>query len=127
MSMVPYEPYLKEPARALRKAMTPQERKLWFLFLRTCAPRFLRQRPLGKFIVDFYCPSHKLAIEVDGGQHYQEASLAYDRERSESLAGLGVAILRFSNLEIDCNFPAVCRQISQGLDHPHSFTTKNPD
>ena len=66
------KPYYKENvplAKTLRKNMTPWERKLWFLFLRTYFVRFRRQTIIGNFIVDFYCAKAKLVIELDGGGH----------------------------------------------------------
>ena len=59
-----------ENARRLRREMTPHERKLWYLFLRKYPIKIYKQRIIGRFIVDFYCASAKLVIEVDGSQHY---------------------------------------------------------
>ena len=71
-------------ARKLRNNMTPQERKLWYLYLRTYRPRIYRQRPVGKYILDFYCAKAGLAIEIDGGQHYDKAdNEQYDSKRTK--------------------------------------------
>lgn len=112
MSFMPYQPCLKKPARALRKSMTPQEKKLWYEFLRGRSPRFLRQKPLDKFIVDFYCPACRLAIEVGDRRHCGENELAADEEQREILEGLGVTVLRFTNLEVEQEFSSVCQKIS---------------
>ena len=86
-----------ENARRLRREMTPHERKLWYLFLRRYPVKIYKQRIIGRFIVDFYCASARLVIELDGSQHYEPQGLAYDAERSQFLMSLGLEILRFSN------------------------------
>ncbi|MBQ3111772.1 MAG: endonuclease domain-containing protein [Firmicutes bacterium] len=98
-------------ARRLRKEMTPHERKLWYLFLRNYPVKIYRQRIIGSFIVDFYCASARLVIEVDGSQHYEPQGMAHDAERSKFLSDLGLEVLRFSNRDIDRNFRSVCEQI----------------
>jgi len=100
-----------ENARRLRREMTPHERKLWYLFLRKYPVKIYKQRIIGKFIVDFYCASANLVIEIDGSQHYEPQGMAYDAERSQFLAALGLEVLRFSNRDIDRDFRAVCEQI----------------
>lgn len=101
MAIVPYKNSLQRPARELRKNMTPWERKLWYKFLREQKPRFLRQKPIGDKIVDFYCPALRLAVELDGGQHFEPQGQAYDARRTGDLERLGVKVLRVSNLEVD--------------------------
>ena len=98
-------------ARRLRREMTPHERKLWYLFLRKYPVKIYKQRIIDRFIVDFYCASAKLVIEVDGSQHYEAQGVAYDAERSASLSALGLGVLRFSNRDIDRDFRGVCEQI----------------
>ena len=100
-----------ENARRLRREMTPHERKLWYLFLRKYPVKIYKQRIIGRFIVDFYCASAGLVIELDGSQHYEPQGLAYDAERSQFLMSLGLEILRFSNRDIDRDFRGVCTQI----------------
>ena len=100
-----------ENARRLRREMTPHERKLWYLFLRKYPVKIYKQRIIGKFIVDFYCASAKLVIEVDGSQHYESHGMAHDAERSAYLSSLGLDVLRFSNRDIDMDFRGVCEQI----------------
>ena len=80
-------------ARRLRREMTPHERKLWYLFLRKYPVKIYKQRIIGRFIVDFYCASAKLVIEVDGSQHYEPQGMAYDAERSAFLSALGLEVL----------------------------------
>jgi very-short-patch-repair endonuclease len=98
-------------ARALRKEMTRQERRLWYEFLRDYPVRFYRQRSIDRYIVDFYCPHGKLVVELDGGQHYEEEGREYDRRRTEVLQSYGLEVLRFSNLDVDREFAAVCEAI----------------
>ena len=104
-----------ETARQLRREMTPHERKLWYLFLRKYPVKIYKQRIIGRFIVDFYCASAKLVIELDGSQHYEPQGMAYDEERSAFLTALGLQVLRFSNREIDRNFGGVCEQIDRTI------------
>ena len=100
-----------ENARRLRREMTTHERKIWYLFLRKYPVKIYKQRIIGRFIVDFYCASARLVIELDGSQHYEPQSMAYDTERSTFLSALGLEVLRFSNREIDREFNAVCERI----------------
>ena len=80
-------------------------------FLRKHPVIIYKQRIIGRFIVDFYCASAKLVIEVDGSQHYEPHGMAYDAERSAFLSALGLEVLRFSNQDIDREFHGVCEQI----------------
>ena len=102
-----------EKARKLRRKMTPHERKLWYLFLRKYPVKIYKQRIIDKYIVDFYCASAKLAIGIDGSQHYEEQGQTYDKERSAVLDSYGLKVIRYSNREIDREFSAVCEQIDQ--------------
>ena len=89
-----------ENARRLRREMTPHERKLWYLFLRKYPVKIYKQRIIGRFIVDFYCASAKLVIELDGSQHYEPQGMAYDSERSAFLTALGLDRISGSAKEI---------------------------
>lgn len=100
-----------EKAKALRRDMTPHERKLWYLFLRHYPVKIYKQRIIGPFIADFYCASAKLVIEIDGSQHYDDDGAAYDLERTAYLESYGLRVIRYSNREIDREFPVVCQQI----------------
>ncbi len=98
-------------ARNLRKNMTEEERRLWFCFLRTYSVHFCRQKPIGKYIVDFYCAKAKLAIEIDGSQHYDDKNQYDDMERTKFIQQFGIEVLRFSNNQINQNFKEVCEYI----------------
>ncbi len=110
-----YNAKLKDYAQELRKDMTRQEGLLWHIFLKKQYPKFYRQRPIGKFIADFYCSKAKLVIEIDGGQHFSEEGFAYDAERTIFLNRLGLEVMRFSNLEIENNFKGVCNAIARRI------------
>ena len=111
MEKIKHNSKLTERAQELRKNMTRHERHLWYDFLSTYPVRFRRQVTIDRFIVDFYCASARLAIELDGSQHFSEEGMAYDAERSAVLQGYGVRVLRFSNSDIDRNFCDVCEAI----------------
>ena len=106
-------PKLRELSRELRKNMTPEENKLWYQFLRKYEIRFLRQRVIGNYIVDFYCRRANLVIEIDGAQHYEHESIEYDKERTEYLKACGIEVLRFLNKDINYNFDNVCAYIDK--------------
>ena len=116
-------------ARSLRKKMTPWEYKLWYKFLRDMPCHFRRQRPMGRYIVDFYSASARLIIELDGSGHYEPKQLEYDNKRTEELASLGLVVFRMQNLEVDKNFTGVCETIMFVVDcmqsmYPTKFNRK---
>ena len=102
-------------AKRLRKEMTPHERKLWYMFLRRYPVKIYKQRIINSFIVDFYCASARLVIEIDGSQHYSEEGMEYDKERSKVLEAYDLLVLRFSNYEIDMYFNEVCQVIDRTI------------
>lgn len=106
-----HNPKLTDNAQKLRKNMTQEERHLWYDFLRQYPIRFLRQKVIDNYIVDFYCAKAKLVIELDGGQHFEEDTLQYDAVRTEKLAAYGLRVLRIPNNEIHENFDNVCEYI----------------
>ncbi len=93
--------------------MTKEERKLWYDFLRDYPVRFLRQKIIENYIVDFYCAAVQLVIELDGSQHYDEHGMSYDLQRTETLQQHGLTVLRFSNSDILQNFGGVCEHIDR--------------
>ena len=117
MIIIPYNKKLKHRSRELRNNMTDAERKLWSKVRRKqiMGRQFYRQKPVGNYIVDFYCPSAKLIIEVDGGQHFQKEQQDYDRVRDEFLMGLGFKVLRFSNLDVLKNIEGVVEMIEERM------------
>ena len=108
-----YNKKLLDKAKFLRKEMTPQEKQLWYQFLKTYPLKIYKQRPIGYFIADFYCSKAKLVIELDGSQHYTVDGKEYDEFRSEAINTLGIDVIRFSNTDIDENFEGVCFEIDR--------------
>jgi len=98
-------------ARELRKNMTKEERHLWYDFLKSYPVRFLRQKVIDNYIVDFYCHSARLIIELDGSQHYEEKGLLKDKIRTERIEQRNLTILRIPNNEVNKNFEGVCQYI----------------
>jgi very-short-patch-repair endonuclease len=109
---LPYNPALVARAKELRKNMTLAERKLWYSYLKNFKFKVLRQRPIDHFIVDFYCPSLKLVIEIDGDSHFTEEGRAYDEERTQRLEGYGLSVVRFTNQQVLREFQSVCEQLN---------------
>ena len=98
-------------AKALRKNMTPWERKLWYDFLRTYPVRIQRQKAIGNYIADFYCARARLVIELDGGGHYTAEQAEKDAQRTKDLESMNLTVVRICNLDIDRNFRGVCEYI----------------
>ena len=78
-------------------------------------PKFQRQKVIGKYIVDFYCAKLKLAIELDGSQHFEDDALEYDKTRTEYINSIGIKVIRFTNHEINTKFRNVCETILNEL------------
>ena len=114
-SVVPKNDAMLPRARELRRDMTPQERKLWYLFLRRYPVKVYKQRIIGSFIVDFYCASARLVIEADGAPHFTDQGLTRDGERDAILNSLGLQILHFTDHQIDTEFDAVCAAIDAAI------------
>lgn len=106
-----HNPKLTESAKTLRKNMTKEERHLWYDFLRTYPVRFLRQKVIDNYIVDFYCHDARLIIELDGSQHYSDEGLLKDKIRTEKIESRNLTVIRISNNEIFDNFYGVCEYI----------------
>ena len=98
-------------AKTLRKNMTKDERHLWYDFLRTYPIKFLRQKPIGNYIVDFYSAEAKIIIELDGSQHYKKVNIEKDTERSSFLEQYGLKVIRIPNNQVNQNFRGVCEYI----------------
>ena len=111
--MLPYNTKLKQPSRQLRQNMTDAERSLWSKIRMKQLKGFIfyRQKPIGGYIADFYCPKAKLVVEVDGGQHFTEEIAEYDKIRDECMSNLGLRVLRFTNTEVLGNIEGVIERI----------------
>ena len=123
-------PKIEAAARRLRKNMTPAESKLWRALRgkKLAGLKFRAQHPVGRFILDFYCPACKLVIEVDGDIHDETAE--YDQIREEHLRKYGYRVIRFSNDEVLNDLPSVMEQISEvarELTSTSSQDSEKPD
>ena len=108
-------PQLRQIAQKLRREMTKEERRLWYDFLKQLPVTVNRQKVIGRYIVDFYCASAKLVIELDGSQHYEAKGAASDRERDRALNQLGISVVRYSNDDVNRNFDGVCADLLRRL------------
>ena len=112
----PYFNYkLTAVSQNLRREMTPEEKKLWYQFLKKCPETVYRQKVIGNYIVDFYIASKKLVIELDGRQHLTPENREYDAKRDAYLSSLGLKILRYPNLSINRDFRLICEDIQKHL------------
>lgn len=96
--------------------MTREERHLWFDFLKGLPYTVNRQKVIGSYIVDFYIDSAKLVIAIDGSQHYEPEGAKSDAVRDTYLANRGLAVLRYSNADVNQRFEAVCEDIRNRLE-----------
>jgi very-short-patch-repair endonuclease len=115
MHYLPYMQDLKEFSRRLRNNSTLGEILLWKQLRsgRLEGYSFNRQKPIGQFIVDFYCKPLKLVIEVDGGYHYEEEQILIDTGRQKMIEDMGLHFLRFHDEEIRKDMPQVLQKIKQ--------------
>ncbi len=111
-----YSKNLKTISRQLRKNSTDAEKLLWSKIRRRQIKnyQFFRQKPIGKYIVDFYCKEARLVIEIDGGQHYENKNIEADKKRDNFLKSLGLKNMRFTNLDILKNVDNVVAKICNG-------------
>ncbi len=116
--MIPYNKKLVSNARTLRKNMTPEEKHLWYDFLKRLPFNVRRQHNIENYIVDFYIAEKKIVIEIDGRQHLLSGHKEADEQRDAVLATWGISVLRYSNDRIRNNFNAVAEDILKhlGLD-----------
>ena len=111
--MLSYNKDIKQLSRNLRSNMTDAEMLLWSKLRRKQLKglQFYRQKIIGNYIADFYCPKSRLVIEVDGGQHYDVEGREKDRERDNYMAKTGITVLRFSNSDVLGNIETVLEMI----------------
>jgi very-short-patch-repair endonuclease len=104
----------REKRQRLRHEMPPAELILWSQVrgkqVHDC--RFRRQYSVGPFVIDFYAPSIRLAIELDGATHSSAEAQEYDAARQEQIESLGITFLRFSNDEVYHNLSSVLNRIA---------------
>jgi very-short-patch-repair endonuclease len=116
---------LQERARELRREMTEAEQVLWKALRgrRMAGLRFRRQHPVGRFVLDFYCPVAKLCVEVDGGIHDDQTER--DEERTAVLAAGGYRVLRFRNEEVLTALPSILARIEAAAKQTHAPSPDN--
>lgn len=107
---------LYERRKYLRNNSTPQEILIWSKLKNSqLGFKFRRQHSIGGYIADFYCPSKKIIIEIDGSQHFIGENKEYDKTRTSFLEDLGMKVLRFNNGEINTNINGVLLKIESEL------------
>ncbi|MBP6925788.1 MAG: endonuclease domain-containing protein [Candidatus Pacebacteria bacterium] len=113
--------------KKLRKEMTPQEIMMWSkLKAKQLGVKFRRQFGIGAYILDFYCPEKRIAIEIDGSQHFQKQHHYNDKVRDEFLATKNIIVLRFSNDEVNKNIDGVLMKIQETINTPQSRSLGTP-
>jgi very-short-patch-repair endonuclease len=113
--------WLKTRRRLLRRSLTPAEAHLWKHLKkgsRLDGRKFRRQDSAGRYVLDFYCPSEKLAIELDGAGHDSESAQCHDRLRDRFLLELGIRVLRFRNSDVIEDLEGVLSEIRRHLTTP---------
>lgn len=114
------KPEIKKFRTRLRNNQTEAERKLWSRLRKRqfFGYRFVRQFSIGNFIIDFYSPELRLAIELDGSQHMLEKNKSHDESRSKRLRELGIKIVRFWDNDLLNNTDGVLEQLKNYLTPP---------
>ena len=110
-----YNQSLVSNARALRKSMTAEEKHLWYDFLKKLPITVNRQKNIGNYIVDFFISSKRIVIEIDGSQHNIPQNHMADELRDADFHALGITVLRYTNLDVNQRFHAVCADILKHL------------
>lgn len=115
--MLFYNTKLKRRSQELRRNMTDAERVLWSRLRgkQLKGLQIYRQRIIGNYIVDFYCPRSKLVIELDGGEHYTDEGYKEDKIRDEYLQSLGLRVLRISDRDVFKNLDGCIQRIYESL------------
>ena len=105
----------QEKRRYLRKNITLAEKIIWLNIRhkKIVGERFLRQFSVKQYVLDFYCPKLRLAIEIDGETHLTDEELKYDKQRQDYLESLGLIFLRFRNEEVFNNADSVLNRIKK--------------
>lgn len=119
---------LKERRKQLRNSLPPAEAKLWSLLKDSKLEnkKFRRQHSVGPYVLDFYCPSEKLCLELDGAGHFTDGGYEYDTERTEYLRNLNIKVIRFENKDIFDNAEGILEEIKKFFhaNHPCPSLTK---
>ena len=121
MKFLRNDPALKKRRRELRRSQTEAEKMLWARLRNKqfYGIKFFRQYSIGPYILDFYCPRMKLAVELDGGQHNESENKEYDSVRSEYLKSHGINVTRFWNNEVLLNREGVLAKLRLKVTPPN--------
>ena len=121
MGLIRNRQVLKGRRRELRRNQTEAEKVLWQKLRgnRFHNLKFFRQYSVGPYIIDFFCPAERLAVEIDGGQHADSDAQAYDESRSAYLKTRGIEVLRFWNNDILQNMEGVLCKIAEEITPPN--------
>jgi very-short-patch-repair endonuclease len=114
--MIPYNKKLVSNAKTLRKNMTPEEKHLWYDFLRRLPLTVRRQHNIENYIVDFYIAEKRIVIEIDGRQHLVSEHKEADKQRDKELSKWSITVLRYTNENIRNNFVGVVEDILKKLE-----------
>ena len=121
MKFLRNDPALKQRRRELRHNQTEAEKTIW-AHLRNkqfYGMKFFRQYSIGSYILDFYCPSIKLAVELDGGQHNQSENQGYEAVLTKYLKAQGIEVMRFWNHEVLLDIEGVLSGLGLKVTPPH--------
>ncbi|MBI4843837.1 MAG: endonuclease domain-containing protein [Nitrospirae bacterium] len=108
---------LKVNRKKLRNNLTPAEAKLWSLLKESQIEdrKFRRQHSVGPYVLDFYCPSEKPCIELDGVAHFTDSGYEYDTARTEYLTAFNIRVIRFENKDVFENTEGVLKVIKENF------------
>ena len=121
-------PVLKSRRKELRNNSTSAERMLWSMLQHSNLGgyKFRRQHSVGAYILDFYCPSERLCVELDGDSHFTDDAIEYDRERTAYLNALNIKVLRFLNTDVYDNLNVVSERILEEIKGENLTTPQPP-
>jgi very-short-patch-repair endonuclease len=126
---LPYDGSLKEKARSLRINPTPSEKVFWNALRQMPfykSQKFYRQKPIGSYIVDFYCHQFRLVIEIDGESHGQTKTIINDQKRTQFLQSQELTVLRFTNQEVEGNIEAIMVKLEEFILEKRIDTSHPP-
>jgi len=108
---------LKAARKTLRKRLTPAEARLWLILKKgqLADRKFRRQHSVGPYVLDFFCPSEGLCVELDGAGHFTEGGHEYDEARTEYLNALNIRVIRFENRDVFENIEGVLAEIRRNI------------
>ena len=111
------DPQHKSQRKNLRRNATEAERKIWSRLRNKQIDglKFYRQYSIGSYILDFYCPTHRLAIEIDGGQHNEDGEQVHDAQRTKYLLEQGIRVMRFWNNDVITNIDGILETILMAI------------